>query len=51
MARTPTASRRTRLEYIERSQRDRVAKLVFSRASQDARMFEKCLDELHLHAL
>jgi hypothetical protein len=51
MTRAATASCCARLEGVEGGECDRVTELVFSRATHDAGVFEKGIDEPHLHTL
>jgi hypothetical protein len=51
MIRAAAAPSCARLEGVEGGERDRVAKLVFSRAAHSSRVFEQGIDEPHLHTL
>jgi hypothetical protein len=51
MVRASAAPGGTGLESVEGGQRDRVAKLVFSRPADDSGVLEEGVDEPHFHAL
>jgi len=51
MIRAATAPSGAWLEGIEGREGDRVAELVFASAAHNARVFEKGVDEPHLHPL